>query len=326
MKSKENYTDYQSNPISVLVFNISHLARVDISLDGGEPLQAIRQGRGPLYQVSGWDWRKFSHGIHDLSVTVVSADGAEKTVRQQFSLNPAEAELLDNGLANFVLRSSFTTLFQTLYWLTLLLNLTVSLGLKGLYHLAHTDKLPGRLRQILLSCCRFCLFRALMLVASRDLIFFSLLGFLLYIAVGPWVVGTMVEANTGAVFAWGVLVGKHLVEAQVPFAFYFLHCGIVHPVMVVVVGQILDHRNGVKGWRGPLLTSILLLIVTAFSLLTSLNFWCQYGVLGFLLGPLKTWSHLFYCLIFLLAWRTGDNHLAQGYRRALSQHDGQINI
>ena len=128
MESKENYTDYQSNPISVLVFNISHLARVDISLDGGEPLQARRQGRGPLYQVSAWDWRKFSHGVHDLSVTVVSADGAEKTVSQQFSLNPAEAELLDNGLANFVLRSSFTSLFQTLYWLTLLLNLTVSLG------------------------------------------------------------------------------------------------------------------------------------------------------------------------------------------------------
>ena len=50
-----------------------------------------------------------------------------------------------------------------------------------------------------------------------------------------------------------------------------------------------------KGWRGPL-TSILLLIVTAFSLPTSLQ-----GVLGFLLGPLKTWSHLFYCLILLMA-------------------------
>ena len=62
----------------------------------------------------------------------------------------------------------------------------------------------------------------------------------------------------------------------------------------MVVEQILDNRNGVRGWRGPLLTSILLLIVTAFSLLTSLNFWCQYGALGFLLGPLKTCSHLVY--------------------------------
>ena len=326
MESKENYTDFHSQPISVLVFNISHLTRVHISLDGGEPLEARRQGRGPLYQVAAWDRSKFSQGVHDLLVTVVAADGAEKTVSQQFSLNPAEAKLLDQGAANFVLRSSFTALFQTLYWLTLLVNTSVCLGLKLVYHLAHTDRLSARLRQIFLSSCRVSLFRALMLVASRDGIFFSLLAFSLYMALGPWVVGALVEGSTGAVFAWGVLVSKDLVEAQVPFAFYFLHFAILHPVMVVVVGKILDHRNGARGWRGPLLTSILLIIVTAFSVLTSLNFWLQYGVLGVLLGPLKTWSYVFYCLVFLLAWRTGDTHLARGYRRALSPHHGEMNI
>ena len=317
MESKENYTDYHSHPISVLVFNISHLARVDISLDGGEPLEARRQGTGPLYQVSAWDWRKFSHGVHDLSVTAVSADGAEKTVSQQFSLNPAEARLLNNGLPNFVLRTSFTTLFQTLYVLTLFFNIAVAVGLKVLYHLAHTGRLSVRLRQIFLKCCRFCLFRKFVLVTSCDLIFYSLLGYILYMAVGPWVIGSLVEGRTGAIFAWGVLVNKQLVEVQVPFAYYFVHCAIIHPVMVLVIGQILDYRNGLQGYLGHIIIFTLLVTMTVLSLLTSITFWMEYGVLGFILGPLKTWSYVFYCLMFLLAWRTGDQHLAEGYRRTV---------
>ena len=139
-------------------------------------------------------------------------------------------------------------------------------------------------------------------------------------------VGSLVEGYTGAVLAWGVLVNNQLVEAQVPFAFYFLHCAVVHPVMVVGIGQILDHRNGMKACRGLLLTSSLLVIVTAFSLLSSLNFSLQYGVLAFLLGPLNTWALPFYSLLALLAGRTGDKHLELGYRRALYQQEGQINI
>ena len=317
MESKENYTNYQSNAISVLVFNITNIERIDISLDGGDALEAKRQGTGPLYLLTDWDSRKFTSGVHDLSVTVVSVDGSEKTVSQQFSLNPAEAKLLNNGLPNFVLRSSFTTLFQTLYLLTLLLNMTLAVGLKVIYHLAHTGRLPLRLRQIFLKCCRFCLFRKFVLVTSCDVIFYSLLGYVLYMAVGPWVIGSLVEGNIGAVFAWGVLVNKQLVEVQVPFAYYFVHCAIIHPAMVMVIGQILDYRNGLQGYLGHIVMSTLLLIMTVSSLLTSITFWMEYGVLGFILGPLKTWSYVFYSVMFLLAWRTGDKHLAEGYRRTV---------
>merc|ERR1712141_734479 len=97
----------------------------------------------------------------------------------------------------------------------------------------------------------------------------------------------------------------------------FVHCGIVHPVMVLVIGQILDYRNGLQGYLGHIVMSTLLLIMTVFSLLTSITFWMEYGVLGFILGPLKTWSYVFYSVMFLLAWRTGDKHLAEGYRRTV---------
>ena len=57
---------------------------------------------------------------------------------------------------------------------------------------------------------------------------------------------------------------------------------------------------------------LLLLLVTGLSLLTSLTFWLQYGVMGVLLGPLKTWSYVFYGVMMVLAWRAGKRHLASG--------------
>ena len=53
-----------------------------------------------------------------------------------------------------------------------------------------------------------------MLVTSVDRLFYPLLGYVVYIALGPWVVGPLVEGHTGAVFAWGVLLDNQLVEEQ----------------------------------------------------------------------------------------------------------------
>ena len=57
-----------------------------------------------------------------------------------------------------------------------------------------------------------------------------------------------------------------------------------------------------------------LLLMTAGSLFLSFTFWIQFGVLGVFLGPLKTWSYIFYSLMFWLAWRTKPEVLASLHR------------
>ena len=324
MMEKEDYGNYHRNSIRVLVFNNTRLERVLIALDDGEPFEASRQGGGPLYLLP-WDPSHYSAGEHDITVTVISEGGQEKTVRQQFTLDFSEAHLLNNGLPNFVLRSSFSLLFKSLYFLTLFLYVVLSVSLKTVYHLAWTGQLSPRQRQLFLKFCQFSVFRKLVLVTSCNTIFFCLLAYVVYMAVGPWVVGSLVEGKTGAVFAWGALVDHQLVEVQVPFAYYWLHCGIVHPVMVLVIGQLLDYRNGLTGCFGHIVVSSLLLLMTAFSVLTSVTFWMEYGVLGFILGPLKTWSYVFYCVMMILAWRTGELQLTQGYRRVISNNSDKKN-
>ena len=102
--------------------------------------------------------------------------GEWKTVSQEFTLNPSEARHVNDILPNFVLRFSFSLLLQCLYILTLLLNLTLPISLKVVLHLTQTGRLSDRQRQILENCCKFSLFRKLVLVTSVGRLFYPLLG------------------------------------------------------------------------------------------------------------------------------------------------------
>ena len=71
-------------------------------------------------------------------------------------------------------------------------------------------------------------------------------------------------------------------------AYFFIHCGLIHPAMVLVIGQLLDHRiTGQTSRLGHLMTCLLLLSAICLSLQISITFWLQYGIMGVFLGPLK---------------------------------------
>eukprot|EP00090_Calanus_glacialis_P002371 TRINITY_DN11760_c0_g1_i1.p1 TRINITY_DN11760_c0_g1~~TRINITY_DN11760_c0_g1_i1.p1 ORF type:complete len:657 (+),score=188.57 TRINITY_DN11760_c0_g1_i1:41-2011(+) len=325
MPGKEVYGEYLRNTIRVLVFSDVPITRVTIAVDDGEPVEASQADSGPLYELA-WDVTKYASGHHKLSVTALDQNDRSKLFEQQFTLDPSEAERVDNFLPNLVLRSSFSTLFHVLFLLTLLCNLCSALSLKGLYFCAQTGRLSPKHLTLLRSCAKFCLFRKLFLVCSYNKIFLPLLCFVGYMAVGPWVVGSLIEGHSGAVFAWGVLVNNQLVHSQVPFGYYFIHFAFIHPVIVLVIGHVLDCRNFV-------LTSSLksskvahvsflggLLFVLIVSIYFSITFWLQFGIIGFVLGPLKTWSYIFYAAMFWVAWTVPRDH-CQVFNSLFNQQD-----
>jgi len=313
MPGKEKYEDYLRNTIRVLVFSDVLITRVTFAVDDEEPVEASQANDGPLYEMA-WDASKHATGQHKLIVTAVDANDRSSVVEQMFTLNPSEAEQVDNFFPNFVLRSSFTTLFHVLFIMTLLANACTALCMKYLYFRAQTGQLSPRYLQNLRSCARFCLFRKLFLVCSYNKIFIPLVCFVLYMAFGPWIVGSLIEGHTGAVFAWGALVNMQMVHAQVPFAYYFLHFAIIHPVVVLVLGHVLDYRNSLitNNVRSSKVAHVAFLggfiFVLVSSIFFSLTFWLQFGILGFMIGPLKTWSYIFYAAMFWLAWTVPKDH------------------
>eukprot|EP00092_Neocalanus_flemingeri_P003554 GFUD01003812.1.p1 GENE.GFUD01003812.1~~GFUD01003812.1.p1 ORF type:complete len:658 (-),score=161.85 GFUD01003812.1:147-2120(-) len=313
MPGKESYGDYQRNTIRVLVFSDVPITRVTIAVDDNDPFEATQADTGPLYTLS-WDDTKHATGLHKLSVTALDMNNRSKVFNQQFTLDPAEAELLDNSFPNFVLRSSFSTLFHVLFLLTLLANICTGLSLKLLYYCAQTGKLSPKHLTFLRSCAKFCLFRKLFLVCSYNKIFLPLLCFVAYMAVGPWIVGSLIEGHSGAIFAWGVLVNGQMAHSQLPFAYFFVHFTFIHPVIVLVIGHVLDYRNFVltgalKSGKVAHLSFLgCLLFAVIISIYLSITFWLQFGIMGFVLGPLKTWSYIFYTAMFWLAWTLPRDH------------------
>ena len=323
MSAKEDYSDYKENTIRVLVFHTLVIKRVTIGVDDEDEMEASHVEDGPLY-ILPWDSTKYDSGVHKITVRVVDEKDQVKVFTQDFTLNPNEAVMFSKAGPNFVLRSSFSLLFHTLFGLTLAFNIIIPVALKVLFYLAQTGKLSPNQRNILRKVCSFAIARKLMLIVSHNVIYFSLLAFMLYMALGPWVIGSLVDGNIGALFAWGALVSKKLVHSQVPFAYYFVHFGIIHPVMVFAIGHVLDYRHGqVTGtiqttMCGHILHGVLLILMMSGSIFLSITFWLQHGVLGFFLGPLKTWSYVFYSVMFVLAWKT-KTEIFTNYIRVISR-------
>ena len=58
----------------------------------------------------------------------------------------------------------------------------------------------------------------------------------------------------------------------------------------------------------------------------SVTFWLQFGVLGFIFGPLKTWSYLFYTVMMILAWRSPADTFSRYNRAICDQNKKQEDV
>lgn len=318
--------------IRVLAFSDVPIANVTIQIDDNSSLEfaGSKMGNGPLYTATWPETLNLSHGTHQLKITVNDVKRS-KTITQTFTFDSKEVESFDWSFANIVLRSSFASIFHAMFALTLLANVITMLLF--------------RLKVIVASCVRclngrnnFCLLKRLLIVCQQDRLFFPFLVFLIYMTVGPWVIGRLVEGKIGAVFAWGVVMfegGK--LPSQTTFVWYFIHFGLIHPVMVLVTGQVaLVRLSRVVTILPPpsafssILAFVFMCLCVCVSVFLSLSFWMHFGALGFFFGPLKTWSYVFYgAMIWLAATLPEDNCIDymklvnNGYQKKVDTEDMQ---
>jgi len=283
--------------IRVLAFSDVDIVSVRVSVDGHQEREATSVTGGPLYTVP-WSLQTFTSGLHTLHVVATDARNRSTSHTHTFTFNPEEAQSINNWLPNLVMCSSWATIFHIMFIVTLLGNLVVLGTLRYLYIRATVNRNVIS-RFTLDICCS--LVRKLLLVCSYDRLFYPLLVFVLYMAVGPWVVGGILEGHMGAIFAWGAIVEGKMTHSQTTFVWYFIHFTMLHPLIVLVIGHLADWRCGYVTASHTNTTRIqhsfhalLLLCFVCGSIFFSITFWQSFGVLGFFLGPLKTWSYLFY--------------------------------
>ena len=298
--------------IRVLAFSDVPVLNVTITIQTIE-FVGTKVGSGPLYTAAWPEALDLSHGLYSLKITVVDMKERSKTIHQTFTFDEEDVESFDWTFANLVLRCSFASIFHAMFVLTLLANLLTMLLLRlkscsCFFNISCSTNATGCLKCFEGRNAACYLVKRLLIVCHHNRLYYPILGFLIYMTVGPWVIGSLVEGRNGAVFAWGVVMfegGK--LPTQTTFVWYFIHFGLIHPVMVVFIGQVAEWRLSKVTILPPpsvlsnILALVFFLVYLAASIFFSLTFWMHFGALGFFFGPLKTWSYVFYGAMIWLA-------------------------
>uniref|UniRef100_A0A3B3DQU1 Transmembrane protein 62 n=1 Tax=Oryzias melastigma TaxID=30732 RepID=A0A3B3DQU1_ORYME len=264
----------------ILAFSEASITAVHVSIDG-ESVGSARSAGGPLYVLL-WDPSLYLAGLHTIKVTVEQdSAGRSSELEQLFTL--------EDGLSvSFSFPQSF-----------ILLTDHYILGLPS---------------QICLS---------LHLVSKIDLFFYSLLLFNLCTAF-PWFIGELIDGHSGACFAFGLFIDGHFLEGSRTYIVGLLSFNMP---LTSYLCWCLHHRCRGNTFRSHFQRSGLRCRTLALHLLMLLLLTWQahscyflletYGLVAFLLSPIRTWALLLSLLLVYRAW-TGPAPLVRDNSRSAS--------
>lgn len=171
--------------------------------------------------------------------------------------------------------------FQAIFGTLLILNVIPLVILRLHYRIPRYRRRIGRQT-----------IRRVWLLSKIDRLFYPLVLYAIYIPLGPWSVGELVDGYIGTIFAWGILIkGSYLPE---PFTYMYgsVQLMFVQIPLILILSHSLEYRLAEQN-----LTKVRLLFkhlpfafLLSVQMLLAYFFWLEYGTLSFLVGPLRTWS------------------------------------
>ncbi|XP_043259498.1 transmembrane protein 62-like [Colletes gigas] len=292
MPRKENLMSIlKSTHIRVLAFSTVPIKDVQVQLDDVAWLEC-KHVKGPLY-TSIWNTTKYRDGIHTIRVRVVDIDGREKILFQPFALDGSRLSF--SILPRIILMSNASNIFQFLFG-TVLAFLVVPLCLLRFLHILCERKQMHRPR--FRTKFFHSWFRKLWVLSTVDRLFFPVVLYALYLTVGPWAIGEVIDDHTGIIFAWGTFVGNSYLPGAFTYAYGCFQLFSFHLPLMLILAHRVDKRLQTISkpdnkslskvcllWQH---TPIILLILMQANM--AYFFWLAYGTLATVLCPLRTWS------------------------------------
>ncbi|XP_018367573.1 PREDICTED: transmembrane protein 62-like [Trachymyrmex cornetzi] len=291
MPQKENLESIiKSTHVRILAFSTVPLKTVEIQLDN-DIWQKCSHVNGPLY-ILPWNSTKYKEGIHQITVRVVDNENRRKIVSYSFSLDGSWLSV--SILPKLILMVNIVYIFQFLFLVTLILAIIPLCFLRfvHMYYKNNRIELPRRRMKF------FHLWlRKLWILSAVDRVFYGLVLYTLYFAIGPWTIGEIIEDHTGVIFVWGTFIGNMYLPGGLTYAYGFLQLLCFHLPLTIILAHHIDRRlrdvecpSRVLSkfhtvWRLlPILIIILLQLVLGYFL------YLEYGTTAILLCPLRTGS------------------------------------
>ncbi|XP_026297136.1 transmembrane protein 62 isoform X2 [Apis mellifera] len=292
MPRKENIMSViKSTHIRILAFSIALIKIVEVQLDDKLWFEC-EHIKGPLYVLK-WNTTNYREGIHTIRVRVTDIDGRETTTFQPFALDGSRLSF--RILPRLILMSNVSNIFQFLFG-TVLVLLVIPLCILRFLHILCERKQIHRPRFRIKFFHSW--LRKLWILSTVDRLFFPLVLYALYLTVGPWAVGEVIENQTGIIFAWGTFIGNSFLPGAFTYAYGFFQLFSFHLPLMLILANRVDKRlqNTTKPNNKPLSKICFILQYLPIILLIIMQtcmayfFWLAYGTLATILCPLRTWS------------------------------------
>lgn len=294
----------ESTHIRLLAFSSSPIVQCSVRLNNQH--WEVCEQKAPHLFVVKWQAETYHSGIHKLEVLVVDSAGNKKWVNQPFSLDGSRPSF--DILARFVLMSDASTIFQILFAIALSSCIVPLIFLRCWHWLV----VCGRLNRPRVSCrYPFKLLRRFWILSTIDRLVLPVIVYCLYLTVGPWSIGEVIDGHMGIIFSWGIYVNGGYLPGSLTYLYGFFQLLLCQlPLMHIYAAHVDRRFCQYTGTPEKPFNSFIrcvshfpFVLIIGIEIVLAFFFWQAYGTLAFLLGPFRTWS----VIMNLLLWKMARN-------------------
>lgn len=308
-----------STHIRLLVFSPATIDSCMVRIDVGPWLNCVPADDLTQLFVAAWTPNDYAHGLHQLEVRVSDASGRQQSVQHTFSIDGTRTSF--PLLARLVLMCDVSVVFRCLFAVAASLCIAPLVFLRVWHELARHGRAcrPAQTTGRSADGARTrSLCRAVWLLASVNRLALPLVGYVVYLCVGPWAYGEVIDGHWGWIFAWGIYVNGGYLPGSLTYLYGFLQLVMCQLPLMYILGRCVDARFrrlvGVPEkprakWQRKFAHAPFVLIV-AVEVVLAIFFWYAYGMLAFLCGPFRTWS----VVLHIVLWWTARHVPEQSVR------------
>lgn len=156
------------------------------------------------------------------------------------------------------------------------------------------------------------------ILSSVDRIFWPVILYCFYLAVGPWVVCEIVDGRYGAVFVWGVYFDGTILPGSLTFFYGFFQLLLCQCPLNWIFSKCLAKRyyqviglptkNHRGWWCSPKkFSQVAFYFIIIIEIFLSIFFGILYGTVAFFLSVFRTWSVVMNIYLYYLANNMPDS-------------------
>lgn len=233
---------------------------------------------------------------------------------QPFSLDGSRSSLSFDLLARLVLMTDASMIFRTLFALAASLCAVPII----FFRVWHMFVLRGRLcRPRITSRYQQSLFRRFWILSTVNRLSIPLIVYIVYLCIGPWMFGEVIDGHWGAIFIWGIYVNGGYLPGSLTYLYGFFQLVFCQlPLICIFAGradrcyrQFLGAPHQPTNMFRRKYEDVPFYIIIGIELALAVFFWNAYGVLAFLLGPFRTWSIVMHLTLFYMSGHLSDASL-----------------